>query len=86
MSVSTSDKQGVTVKNLRGRVGQNALRGRAGECARLDDLVSAVRHSESRSLLVQGDAGIGKTALLEHLETRDSCSSAIADTAPSSSR
>ena len=30
-------------------------------------MVSAIRHSESRSLLLQGEAGIGKTALLEHL-------------------
>ena len=33
----------------------------------LDELVSAIRHSESRSLLLQGEAGIGKTALLEYL-------------------
>jgi len=50
-----------------GPVGQCGLRGRAGECAVLDDLVSAIRHSESRSLLLQGEAGIGKTALLDHL-------------------
>jgi hypothetical protein len=35
--------------------------------ALLDDLVSAIRHSESRSRPLQGEAGIGKTALLEHL-------------------
>jgi len=33
----------------------------------LEDLVSALRRSESQSLLLQGEAGIGKTALLEHL-------------------
>ena len=44
-----------------------ALRGRAAECALLDDLVSAIRRGESQSLLLQGEAGIGKTALLEHL-------------------
>ena len=43
------------------------LRGRASECALLDDLVSAVRRGESRSLVVRGEAGIGKTALLEYL-------------------
>ena len=43
------------------------LRGRAGECALLDDLVSAVRGGESRSVVVRGEAGIGKTALLEYL-------------------
>jgi DNA-binding CsgD family transcriptional regulator len=43
------------------------LRGRSSECALLDDLVSAVRRGESRSLVLRGEAGIGKTALLEHL-------------------
>src|SRR3954466_2347541 len=43
------------------------LRGRASECALLDDLVSAMRRGESRSLVLRGEAGIGKTALLEYL-------------------
>src|SRR5215469_2292387 len=47
--------------------GRALLRGRADECARLDDLASAIRRGESRSLVVRGEAGIGKTALLEHL-------------------
>jgi DNA-binding CsgD family transcriptional regulator/tetratricopeptide (TPR) repeat protein len=43
------------------------LRGRTSECALLDDLVSAIRHGESRSVVLRGEAGIGKTALLEYL-------------------
>ena len=43
------------------------LRGRTSECALLDDLVSAIRRGESRSLVLRGEPGIGKTALLEYL-------------------
>src|SRR5215467_1215032 len=46
---------------------QPTLRGRAEECALLDRLVDEVRRGEGRSLVVRGEAGIGKTALLEHL-------------------
>ena len=51
----------------RGPGGRTGLRGRAEECALLDDLVSAIRRGESRSLLLRGEAGIGKTALLDYL-------------------
>src|SRR5260370_39556931 len=45
------------------------LRGRTSECALLDDLVSAICRGESRSVVLRGEAGIGKTALLEYLVT-----------------
>jgi predicted ATPase len=38
------------------------LRGRGSECALLDELVAAIRRGESRSLVLRGEAGIGKTA------------------------
>jgi len=43
------------------------LVGRSREVSVLDGLVSAVRAGESRVLVVRGDAGVGKTALLDHL-------------------
>ena len=43
------------------------LLGRADECAVLDHLIDDVRRGESRSLVLRGEAGIGKTALLKHL-------------------
>src|SRR5688500_6739276 len=51
----------------RGPAGRTGLRGRASECALLNDLVSAIGRGESRSLVLRGEAGIGKTALLEYL-------------------
>ena len=44
-----------------------SLLGRADECALLDGLVVDVCRGESRSLVLRGEAGIGKTALLKYL-------------------
>src|SRR4029453_6324635 len=43
-----------------------SLQGRGSECALLDDVIAAVRVGESRTLLLHGEAGIGKTALLHY--------------------
>jgi DNA-binding CsgD family transcriptional regulator len=46
------------------------LRGRQRECDLLDRLIEAVRGGESRALVLRGEPGVGKTALLEHLVGR----------------
>ncbi|WP_443112156.1 helix-turn-helix transcriptional regulator [Actinomadura monticuli] len=46
------------------------MRGRRDECAELDGLLEAVRSGESRALAIRGEAGAGKTALLEYLADR----------------
>jgi len=50
---------------LRGRAAE--LQGRRGECTVLDGLVEAVRAGQSRALVLCGEAGSGKTALLDYL-------------------
>src|SRR3954462_11239671 len=43
------------------------LRGRVAERAALDGMLDAVRGGESRVLVLRGEAGVGKSALLDHL-------------------
>ena len=43
------------------------LRGRHSECGLLDRLIGAVRAGESRALVLRGEPGVGKTALLDYL-------------------
>ena len=54
---------------MRGRhAGPDALFGRRADCAILDGLVAGARGGPSQVLVVRGEAGIGKTALLDYLE------------------
>jgi hypothetical protein len=43
------------------------LRGRGSECGALDRLIEAVQAGASRVLVVRGEPGVGKTALLDYL-------------------
>jgi len=44
-----------------------SLLGRVDECALLVDLIDDIRRGRSRSLVLRGPAGVGKTALLQYL-------------------
>jgi DNA-binding CsgD family transcriptional regulator len=46
------------------------LRGRDTEFARLDELLEAARAGQSRAVVLRGEAGIGKTALLHYVGSR----------------
>jgi DNA-binding CsgD family transcriptional regulator len=48
------------------------LLGRRAETAALDQMIAAVRDGESRVLVVRGDAGVGKSALLDHVASSTS--------------
>ena len=56
------------------------LLGRRRECAALDELVAGVRAGPSRALVLRGEAGVGKSALLEYL-VRQASGCGIARTA-----
>jgi predicted ATPase len=43
------------------------LPGRPNECARLDGLLAGVRTGHSAALVIRGEAGVGKTALLDYV-------------------
>ena len=50
----------------------DGLTGRRSERDALDRLAAAVRGGQSRALVVRGDPGVGKTALLDYLAGRAS--------------
>jgi DNA-binding CsgD family transcriptional regulator len=52
---------------LAGRAGAVVLLGRTRECAALERLLDRLRGGESGVLVLRGDAGVGKSALSDHL-------------------
>ena len=42
------------------------MRGRDAECAALDVLLDAARSGDSRTVVLRGEAGVGKSALLDY--------------------
>jgi DNA-binding CsgD family transcriptional regulator len=50
----------------------SGLLGRRSDCRMLDQLIASVQAGQSRVLVLRGEAGIGKTALLHYLRTRAS--------------
>jgi predicted ATP-dependent serine protease len=52
------------------RTAKAALVDRAAECARLDQLQAEARSGHSAVLVLRGDPGIGKSALLEYAADR----------------
>src|SRR5262245_41134811 len=51
-----------------GEVDVAKLVGRSAECRLLDELLDAVRAHESRTLVIEGEPGVGKTTLLRYAE------------------
>ncbi len=51
----------------RAELGGPGLYGRRSECDRLERMLAEIRTGRSQALVLRGDAGIGKTALLDHM-------------------
>jgi DNA-binding CsgD family transcriptional regulator len=49
---------------------RSGLRGRRSECRELDGLLADARNDHSGVVVVRGDAGVGKTALLDYIAER----------------
>ena len=63
---SDTERAGAARPGRRPGASGPVLRGRASECARLDGLLGAVGRGESGALVLRGEAGMGKTALLDY--------------------
>jgi hypothetical protein len=56
-----------------GRVQRSRLLGRQTECEALDRLLTDALAGESRVIVLRGEAGVGKSALLQHLSDWAAC-------------
>src|SRR6202453_870543 len=68
----TLGSAGLMGDDSRRRGGASGLTGRRGERGVLDQLINAVRAGGSRVLVVRGEPGVGKSALLDYLAGRAS--------------
>src|SRR4051794_36159134 len=69
LTVNSFESRRATVAstaNPTGRPDSAKLHGREAECAELDQLLATARAGESRVRVVQGEPGVGKSALLEY--------------------
>ena len=58
---------GLTWPHSLRRHGSRVLRGRRDECAALDRVLDELRHGRSGVLVIRGEPGVGKSALLEYV-------------------
>lgn len=66
-------------RDMTSRWPEPSLRGRDGACQALEELLASARGGQSQILVLRGDAGIGKTALLNYfLERASGCRIALA--------
>ena len=61
---------GHDLRDARDQAEGSRLLGRAGECAALDGLLRDALAGQSRVVVLRGEAGVGKSALLEYLSER----------------
>jgi AAA ATPase domain len=74
LTISTQPSAGQVAGDPRPRGHRAKLLGRSAECGVLDQLIGVVRAGESQVLVVGGEPGVGKSALLDYvLETASDC-------------
>jgi DNA-binding CsgD family transcriptional regulator len=68
----TRSSAGQAAEDSRPRGRRAKLLGRSAECGVLDRLIGAVRAGQSQVLVVRGEPGVGKSALLDHVAKKAS--------------